>query len=359
MRTFTLIKLVLLVWLALVQTEIHGQQINLIENPRTCPDFIPLDGSQGVTINPDDGNLTATVDPEFDCPTGTGDPLVSLNPADGGFFTVNGGNSTEVSEGGSVTFDYFARGAYECSGSGLPGTSWNISEFDPIGPESVSLTGLSPDVYTVQISCSNNGSFPPASSSVDVTITQSSLEIPAECENVARPTGDAAEFCVTTRQGVDTTRSCFEYSEVFGSAFPGDLSAINFFLNRNEWAAMKFDVAGMSATRGTWAREIPQVVPTTTGPRIMTISTCPGDFDRNNVGPNCYFKSTDNEMLWKRKGEFPNTAACELDPAVPRYYFNVIYTDQPAGTPTNELEWDCGSSSTAGACSDSLTPSFQ
>ena len=87
---------------------------------------IPLDDSQPVTIDPETGELRATAASGFSCSTGgCEDVQVSFASADGGFFLVDGDTSTSVPETGSVTFDWGARGAWECQGTGLPGTNWN------------------------------------------------------------------------------------------------------------------------------------------------------------------------------------------------------------------------------------------
>jgi len=323
---------------------------------------IPLDETQPVTIDPETGELRATAASGFSCSTGgCEDVQVSFASGDGGFFLVDGNTSTSVPETGSVTFDWGARGAWECQGTGMPGTTWNNPGKLPFGPFSVSVSNLDPGNYQAGLTCSNGAGNVASATPVQVNVQESTVQIPPGCEGRQPATAEASPLCEVNRNGFISTTNCFAYASVFGDEFPGNTGqGINIGQSRDTYFTMEFSTAGLTESNGLWIFESPQVSPTTTGPKLMTISECPGDFDQQEIesemGPNCYLRTGgfNPSLNWKRAGT--SGAKCELD-LNKTYYFNMMYTTDPAGTPPSQLDWDCQSSPVATGCGNIMAPS--
>lgn len=323
---------------------------------------IPLDDSQSVTIDPITGEIQASAASGFSCSTGgCEDVQVSFAGADGGFFNVNGGSNTSVPETGSVTFDWGARGAWECQGTGLPGTNWNNAGKLPFGPFSVSVSSLDPGNYDAGLICSNGAASAASASTVRVTVQESSIDIPAECDGRQPAQAIPTQLCESNgTAGPNTDVNCFFYASLFDAAFPGTQRGREFFLDRDRYAALEFDTTGMTETNGGWAFEAASIPPTNGGNRIMTISQCPGDFDRNAIesemGPGCYVKTGGftPSVTWKRAGTAGSQCELQLNTT---YYLNIIFTKDPAGTPPSELDWSCENTE-ADACGVNIQPSF-
>jgi len=329
---------------------------------------IPLDDTQPVTINPETGELRATAASGFSCSTGgCEDVQVSFASADGGFFIVDGGSSTSVPETGSVTFDWGARGAWECQGSGLPGTNWNNPGKLPFGPLIVSVSNLAPGNYDAGLTCSNGAGNVDSATTVQINVQESSLQIPPQCQGRQPASAVATPICVTDDRGNPRGDiNCFAYASVFGGEFPGSTQGKDFFTDIDQYVAMEFSTAGLTESDGRWNRVPPQVPPTTTGSKIWTISQCPGDFDREAItsemgDSDCYVKTADvllPSVRWHRAGtQEPIGGACELQPNQ-TYFMNIMYSTDPAGTPPANLTWDCQSNSAAQSCSDNIAPNF-
>lgn len=324
---------------------------------------IPLDDTQPVTIDPLTGELHAAAASGFSCTTGGGceDVQISFASPDGGFFTVDGGNSTSVPETGSVTFDWGARGAWECQGTGLPGTTWNGAGKLPFGPFTVSVSDLEPGAYDAGLTCSNGPGNTASATLVRVNVQESSIQIPAECEGRQPAQAVPAQICESNGVfGPNTTINCFFYASLFGDAFPGTGQAKDFFLERDQYVALEFDTTGLTQSNGGWAVEGASIPPTSGGNRIMTISQCPGDFDQDAIesemGPGCYVKTGGftPSVTWKRAGTVGSQCELDLDRT---YYLNIIFTSDPAGTPPGTLDWSC-TDPQADACGVNIQPSF-
>jgi hypothetical protein len=158
--------------------------------------------------------------------------------------------------------------------------------------------------------------------------------------------------------GVD--RDCTSYAAVFGS-FPGTRNSIELFQASDTYVAMEIDTTGLTADRGTWIFDTPQgFVVDGQGPKLMTLSRCPGDFDRAAIeaemGPDCYERVENLTTLrWKRAGT--SGRRCALEPGR-TYYLNVFYTMDPAGTPPAELRWSCHEDEDAARCGNLMASAW-
>lgn len=325
---------------------------------------IPLDDTQPVKIDPETGELRATAASGFSCSTGScEDVQLSFAATDGGIFTVNGGTgSVTVPETGAVRFDWRARGAWTCEGTGLPGTTWNQAGRLPWGTlPSVGVSELAPGVYQAGMTCSNGAANAVSSPLIEVTVTESTTEIPTECEGRQPAQAVRTQVCESNGiYGPDLTVDCFSYESLFGSQFPGETRAKDFFLERDTYVALEFNTTGLTESNGGWAFEGASIPPTNGGARIMTLSQCPGDFDQTAIeaemGTGCYVKTGGftPSVTWKRSGTFGSQCELELDKT---YYLNIIFSQDPAGTPPAELQWSC-TDPEADACGVNMQSSF-
>lgn len=326
--------------------------------PDPDPILIPLDPAIPVGIDPATGDITATAEAGFICGGGC---QVSLDPADDAFFTVNGGSSATVPENGSVTFNWQARGAWNCTGTlqdstgaTVTSTAWPGSGKLPFGPQTVTLTNLLPDVYTAGLNCANSGEVA-AATPVTIEVISSGLEIPAQCQG-RQPGGSApSSVCNASNQSAN----CYSYANAFGP-FPGSQNSIEYIQFRDTYHAMEIDTTGLTDPSGSYTWEVPQgFFSEGTGRKIMTISRCPGDFDRAAItaemGEDCYTQigGLDN-LRWKLEGT-SGANRCVLSEGE-TYWLNIIYTDDPEGTDPANLTWECSSNSSAQNCGNLLSP---
>lgn len=333
---------------------------------------IPLDPSQPVTISPLDGVINATADASFSCSTGgtCADVRVSLDAVDGGFFRVNGSSSATVPTTGSVTFSWNAPGGWTCQGTGFTGTTWAGTGKAPSDTEPVSAGGLQPGQYTAGLTCSN-GPVSDTAANVSITVEQSGLVIPQQCQGRQPASADVAAACETNgfQNGsivVNPNVNCLSYASLFRGPFPGDTgSGADFFNFANKYTALEFNTTGLTFAKGRWARVTPQIAPTFTGNKIMTISQCPGDFDQTKItqemgDSDCYVKTqfgVKESVEWHRAGTADPGGSCVLQPGQ-TYWLNIFYTNDPAGTAPSQLQWACGTEgASAIACADNLAPS--
>lgn len=168
-----------------------------------------------------------------------------------------------------------------------------------------------------------------------------------------------AETCKA--QDVD----CFELEKVLHKKFPGSTNSVEFRQDRNTYVALRFSTQGLTAKSGRWAFETAQGFSVGgQGAKLMTLSTCPGDFDKyaieQEMGGDCYVKvSGFNNLTWRRAdiAESGFGKKCELQ-ADQVYYLNILYTSDPVGTPPSKLKWDCSGDPHAWSCGNLMKASF-
>lgn len=333
-------------------------QSNVPGEPDPPPLLIPLDPAVPVDFDVATGNLAATAEAGFVCSGGCEDVEVSLAIADSGFFRVNDGSNAQVDEGGSVRFDWRARGAWTCSGtlrdsagSVVTGTDWPGGGKLPFGPQTVAMS-LEPDTYTASISCSNGAENVDSAGPLQIVVLPSDLDIPPECEGRQPGGASASNVCWKGNEQVN----CFSYDDVFG-AFPGSGNSVEFFQNNGTYSAMGFNTTGLTASSGSWVFDTPQFDVQGQGPKLMTISRCPGDFDQDAIqqemGSFCYDSVSDlSNLRWKRAGT--SGARCALDLNTD-YYLNILYSTDAEGTATGDLSWDCAGNDT-NDCGNLMVP---
>ena len=114
---------------------------------------------------------------------------------------------------------------------------------------------------------------------------------------------------------------------------------------RNEgrqYIALEFDSAALPPDdSGQLNVNIPQADPLINRRKLMTMSTCPGDFNQeaieDQMGPGCYRESFTNNFRWGGSDHSDAIGRCGLEPHT-TYYLNIIHTNDEMGTPMDELE---------------------
>jgi hypothetical protein len=335
-------------------TQAREKTINLqLSDASTLP--IPLAPNSSVSID-SAGNISASADQSFSCSSGTdpcADVNVSLDPSDGGFFRVNGQTAGPIQVSQSLTLgvEWAARGAWECSGEGLPVTAWTANPKPPSGSVTgISLAGLTVgQTYPVRLSCSN-GVANTDVAEISVEVTASDPGIPEGCEGRTPTNMTRAATC---RAG--TSANCAIYTEVFGD-FPGS-GAKEIEIQSNQYLAMQFTTAGLASTAsGIWTRE--QVSGGTTGRLLTTISRCPGDFDLQAIqaemgSDQCYRFQIGAGTIQSLKMPDGLFTRCPVQPNT-TYYLNMVVTDSASGTSPSQLTWDCPNGATT--CSQLISP---
>ena len=182
----------------------------------------------------------------------------------------------------------------------------------------------------------------------------------ARCEGRQPASASLAEVCWK-----DVDVDCTSYDDVFGPAkFPGTANSIEFIQPNGTYTAMEFNTSDMQAVSGRWVFEIAQFEAGGIGPKLMSISKCPGDFDQDAIeeemGPNCYKRANGirSNLLWKLPGvSDPGAYKCELDLDT-TYYLNIMYTTAPEGTDPADLTWDCAGNDETRNCANLMVPAF-
>ncbi len=281
------------------------------------------------------GDISATAQAGFSCPTGGAscdDVQVSLN-SNGGSFTLS---PTTVTQGSNVSIQWNGAGAWECQGSGLPGTSWNsVNPKQPSGSQNVGTSALTAgNSYQVEVTCSNG---PVTDSRIrTLTVQEDTIPDPEGCEDVAE-LSDFPDWAEATDalygSGVVNPST---WSAVFGDSFP-EGGTFHLQLTKGEYAAMRFTTPANlnSLSAGSINSEISSTSSQSgAGPRMISITTCPGVFDPQEISDSdCLAANVGSGESFKWTGPGHQFAffQCELQPNT-TYYLNMLFSDSDAGT---------------------------
>ena len=336
---------------------VEAQELQILR-PNEDPLPVPIAPGSSVQIAPGTGNLTLTTTEEFSCQQGNGACEISITGLDG-FFRINGATGTvDAVMSSTISMTWRARGAWSCTGTGdLVGTGWNTPGKLPEGSQNVNLGTLVPGTYSVGLRC-ENGPTTVDATNITLEITESDITVPPGCEG-RQPPGNfvTGSQCIFNSSTVD----CSSYDSVFGP-FPGVISGVQFTQPNGTFTAFEFSTANLTATGGSWQFVPPQFGNQNTGPRLVSISNCPGDFDQAKIeaelGPGCYQKSRPpllgGDLDWFRAGT--SGSGCQLEVRAQPYFLNIIFTQDPEGTPPSQITWQCGDSTDTSACLSNLAP---
>ena len=268
-------------------------------------------------------NLTVT------SPSAPPQPSLSLSP------------TSPINPGASVTVNWSSENATSCSANGtFPG--WPGGKATSGSQTITTSTSLAPGTYSLTLTCANAGG---TSLAAQTSIVVESGTPSACTGDRAPPPGlQRASACLL---GNESSADCRSYASVF-NGLPGTTNLRFFGPPAGSFVAMQIGPATIPAAatvditrgelQGQWADYRP-------GPFIWSISTCPGDFNEAAItaesGEGCIGSSPTG--LPPRFGGSNWTSSlvrCGLSSGT-RYYFNVLYTNQPVGTPNANLTSNC------------------
>lgn len=308
------------------------------------PQIFISDGSDECTaalvslqVDTDNGNVTATVDSLEDC-GGPGTPSITS-------FTVNGSASgATVNEGVALNVSWDSVNTTSCASSGTLSNWASLGSLASSGTRVVSTTGLSNGNYSLTLSCSSaQGTIQASNNPLTATIQNSSST--NACDSRPPPPGMTRASTIT----VDFPGNAFFFGEVFGP-WPGNGNSIRLRIPNSQYVAWQFTTGNHPST----AQGEMQIVPvslnnTATGPKMWSVSQCPGDFRPfvidDEMGPGCVKGPTQGQFRFGGTSFRSSSTRCALEPNT-TYFLNMLYTDDPI--PTNEqqhgqLSIDCSS----------------
>lgn len=333
---------------AIAQT---GAKIELQDQAGQTLTTIDLLDSTSITIDPLTGDLIAVPADSAVC-TGSGecDATVQIES-----FSID---PATITQGGRFTATFDERGAFECSRSGLSGTTWNAGFQDPDGsvinvtiPSSVA-TGE----YDLVLTCRNGSASPNALATLTrrVTITEPDAAIPQECVDQGRlaPSGWQQELNPLPNS---TSTVVSTWEQLFGNPFPGGGSN-DVRVRPNRYLALAFNTASSAPSgRIAFSDLSGNVVGVLTRPAIATMSNCPGDFAPQQDADCRQVRVGTNVPSFRWTRTAGGLFACDL-PLNADYYLNVAYVSsatQDMPDP-NDLDWQCDPTAPTTACGHRL-----
>lgn len=347
---------------ALCATPLLAQDKQLILQTQPDPTVIDLTGSMQIDGN---GNISVTpVDLEACTATGSCEGVdVSISS-----FTANGqGSALSVPQGQSISFRWTTRGAWACDGGGL--TGWSEVGKLPSNStgESVATGTLNPGNYTATLSCYNGSVIADPSRSVDIEIVEDDNPPPPPpqgCENRTMPSDwnrmtSGSNNCSyrfgITGNGLDDNDDCrwFGKDGTHSGVWPWPWDEQVSFQkvlgvpssnNGKHYIALEFNSGTAPDGEKTINVNVPQSSNLENAQKLISISTCPGDFNKqaidSEMGPGCLLQSFTTALDWGGAEYISDPFSCGLQPNT-RYYFNVIFTNSPPGTAPSDIEPNC------------------
>lgn len=308
---------------------------------------IPLADGSVLQIRAD-GSAAATAESGFVCDQGASCEDVQVSMADpDGSLTLS---RSVVRQGGILQIDWNSRGAWECTGSGLTGTSWNQDNPKPAsGQQSVSTEGVAVGEYELELLCANGPVS--ATRTATLTVEEESSAVPAECSGVAQLSDYEGWQVATDAQPPFGSNESQLFSTFFG-AWPGTGNSDNIGILKGEYLSLPFTTGILdSDSRGQFNREQPSVSTGSTigpGPLIVSISRCPGDFDpqAGAVPSAACVISAPFSFSSIRWGGPESGRGCELSSNTD-YYFNLVYTSSSVGE-LPPVQAECGGKARCG-----------
>ena len=265
-------------------------------------------------------------------------------------FRFNGANAgpLELEHSVTLTIAWASLFTEGCTGLGtLPG--WTGSNLSSQGQ---STHAPSPGSFQVGLRCSDSeGNF------VDrgpytILVAEDEGPAPGDCNYIPSLTQASGGALQRTEDVLlDQDWGGYFYEYVFGDSWPGLSIQRQFRLHPYRYASMFFVTpSDLNSTHtGGWSFE--GMAGTASGTRLISISTCPGDFDAANLDARCLLSLPIGADSFNWRGGNVDSR-CPLEPGK-AYYLNIIYSQSPPGTAPNEITWDCSS---AERCGNIVTP---
>lgn len=346
--------------LAVVSVEsVHGQETLTLDT--TTEADIRLKEGSSVTIDPMTGALIVTPhDPDLSCGAPACDgvqvAITGFQPTGGANNTIEGFTTQEL----ELRWD--TRGAWECrgAGSGLEVAGWTTTSFGQpptrssdnpfmLDLSTLDLGGADETTFDLTLECRNGDitdaglpNFDRLSRNLLVRTVTS-----ASCDGRDAPPSLTQDLQLL-KGDITTTRT---WESVFGEQFPEGTTASNDGrIENGQYASLSLDTVDVAPgqlgnikfqdTTSTGDAEVGKVV--------WSISQCPGDFGpavpdscRGVVNPTGVLQF----MRWQVGGT--SSSRCVMEPDA-RYFINLVPGRVvPDG---QDVDWECASSSTSGAC---------
>lgn len=149
--------------------------------------------------------------------------------------------------------------------------------------------------------------------------------------------------------GLDADADCRYFDQVWPKPWPGSQNSRNLTVSGNQgyqFIAMEFDSAQIPAAHnsGRMTQEVPQFAGANGGNKIWSISECPGDFNKDlldaEMGPGCIRRDQfgiTQSFDWGGTDFTQDSSRCALEPNT-RYYLNLVWSDDQAGTPPDQIQ---------------------
>lgn len=159
-----------------------------------------------------------------------------------------------------------------------------------------------------------------------------------------------ATSCIWDFTGPNTSIDCTLWESFFNRAFPFPSITRQFYQRPGEYLALEFNTGDYTGSvHGYIESAEPQYgAPGTfqSGQILYTVSRCPGDFHREAIisesEPTCYVRGGAMSQIHFSPLGYPDphSILCKLEPNT-TYFLNILFTDSPAGTAPNDLNWAC------------------
>ena len=311
-------------------TGYEGQQDTGEPSPDT--EVPPPDtDDNGDTGDEDEGD---TGDEEDAADTGPADVVVTLS--------FDGAQASDISldAGEDLPVSWTSTGADQCSPTGTIDAWTDLagSTFGTSGNADVTISSSG----ELGISCEGAGGVTEVG---PFLIEAASFD----CDDVALP-GDWQRVtvgCHLDNPGRECTELLGEDGVFGGSSFPpSSVTRLLGITGNNQgkrYLAMRFDTGDIADDDfDVISIAEPQGdANTTNAMKFITFSKCPGNFDRDAVieemgSDGCFARTLAQNMGWGGPSTNPATV-CQLQPNQ-TYYMNIVYTQDPEGTPPEDLQ---------------------
>jgi hypothetical protein len=253
-------------------------------------------------------------------------------------------SASSITQGDPLTVTWTSTNAQACAASGtFPGWSGTKS---PAGNETLPTTANSPTgELAVELTCSNA-----------IGASQTAVQTVTVSENGGDPcSGDRAPPPGMTRAVscdlFNPATDCTSYASVF-NGIPGTTGIRQIAVAADQYLAMRLDPATIPAEasvdinlEGLQAHAHIKF-----GQPLWSISTCPGDFNQSAIAAelgdsDCILDGAAAKFGFKFGGSeaVSQFSRCGLSlPPGTVYYLNLVWTNDPAGTPNSDITWQCG-----------------
>lgn len=309
---------------ALVMASFSAWATKLIVSQGTENCVFELASGDAVSINPATGDVSAVVSNLEDC-AGAPEPpeITSFTRA-----------PSSVESGQTVSVNWSTENVDTCSATGtLP--TWTGSK-GLQGPQNVTVNAPL-GTYSVGLQCTGAGQTVTAGP-LTVTVTDDGGGGGGEC---TLPTGLSRAADAIWGQSASNASGHF-WDGVFIGPFPSTTNSRTYFQRPGNYHAIQFNTGNMPSDAtgqiNSWEPQGPWSLQAAAGWRIVSFSTCPGDFNPDGKEPGCIRRIGGTDNIRWGGANTGDVFRCALQPNT-TYYLNIVYTDSQVGDPNPN--WNC------------------